>query len=139
MFLLALAASAQLIFALSCVEILPASKAILYTSIIAGGLFYTATLPLYFELAMEGVYPVAEGLTGGVLMTVGSVVPLVFYLGFMLPHSNISWMNWIFVVGIAVAVPGMWIYQEKYTRLELDTGNCKVQTSPPTEESLQSV
>ena len=108
-------------FTLSCLKVLPTTNAILYTSVIASGLFYNGSLPLFFELAMECVYPVAEGLTGGILITVGNVVLLFFYAAFMLPQSNVSWMNWVTVAGIGISVPGLMIYREKYTRLSLDS------------------
>ena len=37
---------------------------LLYIAAITGGLFINATIPLFYELAVEAVFPVAEGVTG---------------------------------------------------------------------------
>ena len=121
MLLLALSTISQLVFGLSCAGILPSTKPILYGSIIFGGLVYNGTLPLFFELAMECVYPVGEGIAGGILITAGNVVLLLFYIAFMLPHSDVRWMNWVTASGLGVCVIGLLMYREKYTRLDLDT------------------
>ncbi|XP_073245617.1 solute carrier family 49 member 4 homolog [Porites lutea] len=120
MFLLVLSTISQLIFSLSCAGILPSTKQILFTSIIFGGLVYNGTLPLFFELAMECVYPFGEGIAGSLLVTMGNVVLMLFYIAFMLPHSDVRWMNWVTVTGLGVCVLGLLIYREKYTRLEID-------------------
>ena len=69
---------------------------------------------------MESVYPVGEGIAGGILVTAGNVVLLLFYSAFMLPHSDVRWMNWVTVSGLGVCVIGLLLYREKYTRLDLD-------------------
>ena len=78
-------------------------------------------MPLLFELALECVYPFGEGIASAILITAGNVVFLFFYVAFMLPHSDVRWMNWVTVLGLRVCVLGLLIYQEKYTRLDLDT------------------
>ena len=123
MFLLVLSTISQLIFSLSCAGILPSTKPILFSSIICGGLVYNGTLPLFFELAMECVYPFGEGIAGSLLVTVGNVVLMLFYIAFMLPHSDVRWMNWVTVTGLGVCVLGLLIYREKYTRLEIYAQN----------------
>ena len=70
---------------------------------------------------MECVYPVGEGIAGGILITAGNVVLLLFYVAFMLPHSDVKWMNWVSVSGLGVCVIWLLIYREQYTRLEVDT------------------
>ena len=121
MLLLTLSTISQLIFSLSCAGILPSTKPLLYGSIIFGGFVYNGTLPLFFELAMECVYPVGEGIAGGILVTVGNFVLLFFYVAFMVPNSDARWMNWVTVVGLGLCVVGLLIYREKYTRLDLDS------------------
>ena len=121
MLLLALSTIFQLVFSLSCAGILPSTKSLLYSSIISGGFVYNGTLPLFFELAMECVYPVGEGVAGGILVTVATVAMLVFYVAFMVPNSDARWMNWVTVVGLGVCVVGLLIHREKYTRFDLDS------------------
>ena len=118
--LLSLSTISQLVFSLSCAGILPSTKPLLYSSIIFGGFVYNGTLPLFFELAMERVYPVGEGVAGGILVSAGNVVLLLFYVAFMVPQSDMKWMNWVTVSGFGACVIGCLIYREEYTRLDLD-------------------
>ncbi|KAL9955628.1 hypothetical protein ACROYT_G036979 [Oculina patagonica] len=113
--LLTLSTISQLVFSLSCAEILPSTKPLLYSSIIFGGFVYNGTLPLFFELAMESVYPVGEGIAGGILIAAGNVVLLLFYIAFMLPHSDVRWMNWVTVAILGVCAIGLLCYKEQYT------------------------
>jgi len=131
MLLLTLSTISQLFFSLSCAGILPSTKPLLYSSIIFGGFVYNGTLPLFFELAMECVYPVGEGIAGGILVTMANVVLLFFYVAFMLPHSDMRWMNWVTVSGLGVCVIGLLLYREKYTRLDLDSSTYGDQERDP--------
>ena len=111
----------QLVFSLSCAGILPSTKPLLYSSIIFGGFVFNGTLPLLFELAVECVYPIGEGIAGGIILQAISVVLLFFDVAFMLPHSDIKGMNWVLTSVYGVGVIGVLSFREKYTRLELDT------------------
>ena len=71
---------------------------------------------------MESVYPVGEGIAGGILITAGNVVLLLFYIAFMLPHSDVRWMNWVQVAGLGFSAICLLFYKEQYTRLDVDTG-----------------
>ena len=111
----------QLVFSLSCAGILPSTKPLLYSSIIFSGFAFNGTLPLLFELAVECVYPIGEGIAGGIILQAISVVLLFFDVAFMLPHSDIKGMNWVLTSVYGVGVIGVLSFREKYTRLELDT------------------
>lgn len=111
----------QLIFTLTCSKILPFSQELLFASIICSGLLFNATIPLLFELIMECVYPVGEGTAAGVGLILGNAVIFVFDAAFMFPMSNVEWMNWVSVGGIAICVPLLLAYKSQYRRLDLDT------------------
>ena len=70
---------------------------------------------------MECVYPVGGGIVGGIVITAATVVMLFFDVAFMLPHSDVRGMNWVLTSVFGVAVIGLLIFREKYTRLDLDT------------------
>ena len=123
MLLLVLATMSQLTFSLSCAGILPFSKPLLYSSIIFGRMAFNGTRPLYFELAMECVYPFGERIAGSILVTMNCVSMLIYYTAFMLPHSDVRWMNWVTATGLGVCVLGLSFFREKYTRLEIDVCN----------------
>ena len=119
--LMVLSTISQLVFSLSCAGILPSTKPLLYSSIIFSGFSFNGTLPLLFELAVECVYPIGEGIAGGFIFQAISVVLLFFDIAFMLPHSDIKGMNWVLTSVYGVGVIGVLSFREKYTRLELDT------------------
>lgn len=58
--------------------------AILYTSCILLGIFINSSVPIFFELFIETVYPVPEGITCGVVTFLGNLVTglLLFFLTF---------------------------------------------------------
>ena len=111
----------QLIFTLTCARILPFSHYLLFTSIIGSGLSYNGTTPLVFELIMECVFPVGEGTSVGMGLFLGNAVILLFDVTFMFPITDVRWMNWVCVGGIAVCVPLLLLYKNQYRRLNLDT------------------
>ena len=119
--LMVLSTISQLVFSLSCAGILPSTKPLLYSSIIFSGFAFNGTLPLLFELAVECVYPIGEGIAGGIIFQAINVVLLFFDIAFMLPHSDIKGMNWVLTSVYGVGVIGVLSFREKYTRLELDT------------------
>ena len=119
-FLLTGSTLAQLIFSLACARIIPSPTAVLYASIIVGALLYGSITPLLFELVMECVYPVGEGLAVGVLLFWGNGIVLVFDIAFMFPSIDVKWMNWVTVISLGILVPGLVLYREKYRRLDAD-------------------
>lgn len=55
-------------------------SSLLYITGIVGGLFLNSTIPLFFELAMETIYPsISEG-TGAGLLSIGVTVVQIVYL-----------------------------------------------------------
>ena len=121
MFLLTCTVIAQVVFTLSCLKVLPSTNAVLFTAIICAGFFFNGTVPLFLELCVESVYPVAEGMPGIVANVIANVVLLIFYGSFMLPHSDVEWMNWVLGVGVGISIPILLVYRQKYPRLDMDT------------------
>uniref|UniRef100_A0A3P9CTI3 Solute carrier family 49 member 4 n=1 Tax=Maylandia zebra TaxID=106582 RepID=A0A3P9CTI3_9CICH len=85
--MLAGASLASTWFTLTCLSSythLPSTSAILYTSCILVGIFINSSVPIFFELFIETVYPVPEGITCGVVTFLGNLVTglLLFFLTF---------------------------------------------------------
>uniref|UniRef100_A0A6P8HA50 Solute carrier family 49 member 4-like n=1 Tax=Actinia tenebrosa TaxID=6105 RepID=A0A6P8HA50_ACTTE len=110
----------QLLFTLTCSKIIPFSKPLLFSSIIFGGLFFNVTTPLMFEMAVETVYPIAEGLTAILLLCIGYSVYLIIIITFMFPVMNVKWINWATVILNGLCVPGLMVYKNKFRRLDLE-------------------
>ncbi|KAL9988621.1 hypothetical protein ACROYT_G003087 [Oculina patagonica] len=81
------------LFAFMCAGIIPYCKAVLFLTYILGGFFANGTIPLFFEMAVETAYPVAEGITSGFLMMSANFLLLVFYIFPLLPKFGLKWIN----------------------------------------------
>lgn len=57
----------------------------LYISSILGGFFVSGTIPLFLELTVETTYPVAEGVTTGLLTLINNTFTVLFLLVLAIP------------------------------------------------------
>jgi len=115
------AIASVLIFSLSYVGIIPFSIELLYITNILAGICAWGCVPLFFELCCELSYPVAEGLTNGVLTLLNNIVGLVFLLVLMIPNVGAAWMNWTLLGSFTVCLPFLILTKEKYSRLNIDS------------------
>lgn len=121
--MLAGASLASTWFTLTClsrVTHLPSTAAILYTSCILVGVFINSSVPIFFEVSMETVYPVPEGITCGVVTFLGNLVTglLLFFLTFYC--TDLSWLNWCLTGSCLFSLVLVLFFRESYDRLYLD-------------------
>ena len=57
----------------------------LYVTAIVGGAAINGTIPLFYELVCESTYPIAEGITNGLLTWLNNVASLIFYVILIAP------------------------------------------------------
>ncbi|XP_060944506.1 solute carrier family 49 member 4 [Limanda limanda] len=110
-------------FTLTCLSRythLPSTAAILYTSCILVGIFINSSVPIFFELFIETVYPVPEGITCGVVTFLGNLVTglLLFFLTFYC--TDLSWLNWCLTGSCVFSLVLVLCFRESYDRLYLD-------------------
>uniref|UniRef100_A0A8D0LBB5 Solute carrier family 49 member 4 n=1 Tax=Sphenodon punctatus TaxID=8508 RepID=A0A8D0LBB5_SPHPU len=110
-------------FTLTCltsVTHLPLTKATLYTSCILLGIFLNSSIPIFFELFVETVYPVPEGITCGVVTFLSYMFMgvLLFFLTFY--HKEFSWLNWCLPGSCLLSLLLILCFRESYDRLYLD-------------------
>ncbi|KAM9802602.1 solute carrier family 49 member 4 [Syngnathus typhle] len=110
-------------FTLTClsrVTHLPSNAAILYTSCILVGIFINSSVPIFFELFIETVYPVPEGITCGVVTFLGNLFTglLLFFLTFYC--TELSWLNWCLTSSCIFSLVLIMFFRESYDRLYLD-------------------
>ncbi|XP_005803030.1 disrupted in renal carcinoma protein 2 [Xiphophorus maculatus] len=105
---------------LSTITHLPVTAAILYTSCILVGIFVNSSVPIFFELFIETVYPVPEGITCGVVTFLGNLAAglLLFFLTFY--PTNLSWLNWCVTGSCLFSLVLVLFFRESYDRLYLD-------------------
>ena len=109
-------------FTCQCNDILPRSTAMLYIAAIGANVLITATMPIFIEIACETSYPIAEGLTAGVLSMVITLTATVYLLINLIPGIGNAWMNW-WVTGVfLLVVPLIWIFKVTYQRVDIDSG-----------------
>ncbi|XP_054642355.1 solute carrier family 49 member 4 [Dunckerocampus dactyliophorus] len=110
-------------FTLTCLSRfthLPSTAAILYTSCILVGIFINSSVPIFFELFIETVYPVPEGITCGVVTFLGNLFTglLLFFLTFYC--TDLSWLNWCLTGSCIFSLVLILFFRESYDRLYLD-------------------
>ncbi|KAK5920447.1 hypothetical protein CgunFtcFv8_024255 [Champsocephalus gunnari] len=109
-------------FTLTCLSFthLPSTAAILYTSCILVGIFINSSVPIFFELFIETVYPVPEGITCGLVTFLGNLVTglLLFFLTFYC--TDLSWLNWCLTGSCLFSLVLILFFRESYDRLYLD-------------------
>ena len=101
-------------------RLLPFSMPALYVTTILGGMFLNGTIPLFYELAMETVYPIPEGGAAGLLMLSQNALQSVFLA---VPTSRIGgvmWMNWTLAGTLPLFTVLMWLFKEQYLRSDID-------------------
>ncbi|XP_078347324.1 solute carrier family 49 member 4 homolog [Oculina patagonica] len=108
------------IFTLMCAGIISYSKIVLFITSILGGLFVNGTIPLFFELAVESTYPVAEGITSGFLTFSNNFLQIIFYIFPMIPNFGLKWINWCTFVTTALCIPLLMLWQQRRYRSDVD-------------------
>ena len=127
-------AVAFLAFALVCGPLqLPAARLLpyLYASSIVGTIFAQMTVPLFYELTVEAMFPVAEGLVTAALTSMTNVS----MIGFLLVQNwatTTLWMNWAVAAACVVALVALLPVRERQFRLELDLQRGEAADAPPT-------
>ncbi|XP_054827257.1 solute carrier family 49 member 4 [Eublepharis macularius] len=99
---------------------LPLTTAALYTSCVLLGVFLNSSVPIFFELFVETVYPVPEGITCGVVTFLSNIFMgvLLFFLTFY--HEEFSWFNWCLPGSCLLSLLLILCFRESYDRLYLD-------------------
>lgn len=108
------------VFSLICVNVIPTSMALFYLTSIVGGLCLNGSIPLFFELAVESSYPVAEGINTGAMTFSNNLYCVIFLSLPLIPNLGTAWMNWFLVASCVLCIPTMMIFKERYRRSELD-------------------
>ena len=108
------------LFACMCAGIIPYCKAVLFLTFSLGGFFTGGTIPLFFEMAVETAYPVAEGTTSWVLKISWTIPLLLFYIFPLLPKFGLKWINWCAFATYAACIPLLALWRERYYRTEVD-------------------
>ncbi|XP_045209899.2 solute carrier family 49 member 4 homolog isoform X2 [Mercenaria mercenaria] len=101
-------------------QYIPLNLISMYTACILIGIFINGGIPLFFEIACEASYPVAEGVTGGLLTLLNNIVGICFLCVLLIPNIGRTWMNEALLGSTVVALPLLIIYPERYRRTDLD-------------------
>ncbi|KAB0358592.1 hypothetical protein FD755_014361 [Muntiacus reevesi] len=94
-----------------------------FWSIVGGcvvGIAMASSIPIFFELFVETVYPVPEGITCGVVTFLSNMFMgvLLFFLTFY--HTELSWFNWCLPGSCLLSLLLILCFRESYDRLYLD-------------------
>ncbi|XP_043918703.1 solute carrier family 49 member 4 [Protopterus annectens] len=99
---------------------LPLTKGTLYTSCILIGIFLNSCVPIFFELFVETVYPIPEGITCGFVTLLTNVFMGVLLFFLTVYHTDVSWMNWCLTGSCFFSLFLVLCFKESYDRLYVD-------------------
>ncbi|XP_046338936.2 solute carrier family 49 member 4 homolog [Haliotis rufescens] len=119
--LFVLATTATLWFVLLRLSFIPFSMVSLYISCILMGVFISGGTPLFYELGCEASYPIAEGVTVGVLTLANNLTGVIFLSVLQIPKIGVVWMPWCILGSVAATIPLLLLFTENYTRTDIDT------------------
>ncbi|XP_060584064.1 solute carrier family 49 member 4 homolog [Ruditapes philippinarum] len=108
-----------LLFTLALISVVPDTDAVIYSTYIIANVFLGGASPLFFEMACEVTYPVAEGVTNLVLTLVNNIAGLLFLCVQLLPIGTM-WENWCLVGSVFLCLPVLLLLKERYNRLDID-------------------
>ena len=75
--------------------------------------------PLFFELAVEKVYPASEAVVGFFLNMCWNVVSVTFLILFQI-FKGVVWMDYILFIQGIIAFVFMLLFKEEYNRSKVD-------------------
>ena len=93
----------------------------LYAVSITLNLCQGACFPIFYEMGVEAAFPIAEGLSMGVLTCGMNVFALIFLaIPLVLPMG--AWLNWAMVASCAYGLLSVVLFREDYNRTDIDEG-----------------
>ena len=100
-------------------KVIPFNKILIYVMFGLSGFFLNGTIPFFFELGVEISYPVAEGITAGVISFSNNFLASVLLF---VPLGNIGtkWMIWATVFTCAASTVFLLLMKESYNRSSVD-------------------
>ncbi|XP_052806508.1 solute carrier family 49 member 4 homolog [Mya arenaria] len=107
-------------FTAICAKYIPFDITSLYTSCILIGVFINGGVPLFYEITCEASYPVAEGVTSGVMTLVNGIFGILFLFIMYIKDVGTHWMNWALLGSHMAALPLLALFPERYRRTDLD-------------------
>ncbi|KAL4228912.1 Solute carrier 49 member 4 [Mactra antiquata] len=107
-------------FFILCQKYIPFDIYSLYTACILIGVFVNGGIPLVYEIACETSYPIAEGVTCGLLTSTNNVIGVCFLFVMLIPNIGTSWMNEALLGSTIIALPLLFVFPERYRRTNLD-------------------
>jgi len=94
---------------------------IIFLTGIVGGFCGCSTIPLFYEACVEAVYPIAEGVTTGIVALMCNVALIFFLLVPIIPAlGGTIWLNWSYCLGIFMSIVIILPFKEKHRRLNVD-------------------
>lgn len=110
-----------ILFILMLIEVVPNEDWSFYFTYIAASVMTLGTMPLYYEMACENLFPVSEAVISGLLSFLSIVGGTVFLLVTLIPGIGTMWPNWAVLVTSILSVVALYVFREEYRRLDIDS------------------
>lgn len=138
--LLAVSSACFAWLALISFEVIPYSLPQLYVATVAGTSSFYSCVPLFFELSLMISHPTPEGLVGAFLTGVYNVVAMVFLLVMMVPDMNVTWMNYLLIVGTMSGMPLVYFVDNPTDYVgESNSGDAAIKRDSSNDTSISTI
>ncbi|PAA67179.1 hypothetical protein BOX15_Mlig023460g1 [Macrostomum lignano] len=101
-------------------KVLPGDTASIYVANVLANTALYSSLPLFYEMACESAFPIAEEVPAMLITSVNCFFASVFLALFFFPQIGTLWMNYVMTGACATAVPLLVLFREVHNRRNLD-------------------
>jgi hypothetical protein len=97
---------------------------LVYAAGILGGLSLNASIPLYFELALESVFGFAsETAATSLMILLNTAVQIIFLAIPTKIGGTAAWMNWLMLAICVLSIGPIFMFKAEYQRSEVDAAH----------------
>ncbi|XP_071477381.1 solute carrier family 49 member 4 homolog [Diadema antillarum] len=106
---------------------IPYNKVCLYVSVIMFGFLLSSTVPLFYEITVEGAFPIGEETTTMCMTLLNNFGALIFLVLVMIPSidTDYGWLNWFMLGSSLITIPLLLMYKEHYIRMDFDASHSR--------------
>jgi len=120
------------------IEFLPMKTMYLYIAFVFYAVCQTSTIPLFYEAAIEAVYPISDSIASCMLTLVNNIFGAAYLLIMGIQGIGVDWSNWAMLGVTAVGIPLLIIFKPSYSRLAMDQNSDANTTAGASSTSGQS-
>ena len=92
----------------------------MYAYCILLSLFSNATIPLFYEVSCEALYPVPEGITGVFYTLMMNLFGILFLFMLVIENIGVVCLHWALLRALLISILILIIFPERLKRTDID-------------------